>query len=264
MTRSTSSELKKSICWSLFWVFSAFFFNGYVIFSRGLDSGVQFFTGYLLEKSLSIDNVFVFMMIFRSMNLDRKTQHQVLNWGIIGAFVFRFLLIFFGLHLVHQFKLIFYLFGGILLFSGVKICTTNLEEKVEEPSVIKVLRTFPKLKSLFDKGGGYRLLISIFFVEIADLIFALDSIPVILSVSQDFFIVYTSNLFAILGLRSLYFVVAEMASRFYFIQRAVGYILIFIGCKFFLMSFIKISPIFTLLVLTVIFGWSYIVNKKTN
>jgi len=217
------------------------------------ESALQFFTGYLIEKSLSVDNLFVFLLLFSYFKVPAKYQHKVLFWGILGALVMRGILIFLGAALVARFHWILYLFGLFLVVTGIKMSFQSKEKEVHPERNI-VVRIFKRLFSVtvgyheekfFVKTGGKRygtlLFIVLIVIETTDLLFAVDSIPAIFSITQDSFIIYTSNVFAILGLRSLYFALAGMMDLFYYLRHGLSVVLVFVGLKMLLMSYIPIS-----------------------
>jgi len=237
-------KIKNALWWSLFWILLAVAFNIVVFFTLGQQKAVEFFTGYLIEESLSIDNLFVFIMIFGFFKIDPKYQHSVLFWGIIGAIVFRAIFIFAGVALIAKFAWIMYVFGAFLLFTGLKMLLDSKESSEFNPNeniVIKLFRKFfpvtddMSVPQFFVKKDGKvyatTFFVALLFIEASDLIFAVDSIPAVLSVSKDVFIVYTSNIFAILGLRSLYFALSGIMPFFHYLKYALAGILTFIGAK---------------------------------
>ena len=223
----------------------ALLFGVLVIYERGIDTGMLFYTGYLVELSLSIDNIFVISLIFSSLSIPAKFQHRVLFWGIMGAVVMRAFMIFIGAVLVAQFHWILYVFSVFLLFTGIKLLLPEDEEKdFKDGKLFKFLsgkfRITPDITNehFFVKKEGKSYMTFLFFalilIEIMDVIFAIDSIPAIFLITQDTFVVYTSNIFAILGLRSMYFLLANAVNRFFYLKYALAIILIFIGCKIFI------------------------------
>jgi tellurite resistance protein TerC len=260
----------RSLLFTFLWIFLALLFNLFIWFTQGSLAALDFFTAYLLEKTLSIDNLFLFFMIFSSFKLPLKEQKKVLYLGILGAILFRALFIFLGLALVERFSFLFYLFGAFLLFIAIKMGTkkeTPLEEqlfyrlakkylplsKVKEPTTF-----FIKEKG---KWKATSLLLALVLVESTDILFALDSIPAVFAITLDPFIVYTSNLFAILGLRSLYVVVVQSIAKFSFLQNALAYILGFIGIKMLLHSVFVIPTYYSLLVIFGILLISFFYKK---
>jgi tellurite resistance protein TerC len=244
----------------------AFAFGGWVWWAKGAAPGLQFFTGYLIEQSLAMDNIFVMAMIFTFLNIPRALQHRVLFWGIIGVVVFRAILIGVGAALVASFSWILVVFGLFLIFTGFKMFK-NQDHKpdVANNPVLKFLKKHFRvtddlhgnhfLAKVRDAASGKMvtaitpLMVALVMVEIADLIFAVDSVPAIFAVTQDPFIVYTSNIFAILGLRSLYFALAAAMHRFRYLQFSLAIILILVGIKIVLVPMgIKIDTLLSLLV----------------
>jgi tellurite resistance protein TerC len=229
----------------------AFAFGAWVWWARGSQSGLEFFTGYLIEQSLSMDNIFVIATIFAFLGIPRMYQHRVLFWGIIGVVLFRAILIGVGAALVMSFSWILYLFGAFLVFTGVKMFAK--QEQAHDMENSAVLKWLKKHFRITDKLHGEKftvrqtdpatgklqlyitpLLVALVMVEMADLVFAVDSVPAIFAVTQDPFIVYTSNIFAILGLRSLYFALAAAMHRFRYLQVSLAIILVLVGIKIFL------------------------------
>lgn len=244
-------NVKKALWLSLFWISLALLFNLFVYFFFGKDPALDFFTAYLIEKSLSIDNLFVFILIFSSFKIDPRFQHDVLFWGILGALIFRAIFIFAGIALIERFAWIMYLFGGFLLVTGIKMVWDLIADRkkraVEEVKdlnqnffVIYARKMFPMTEDMtlpvfFRKINGKMhatpFFLALLVIELTDLIFAIDSIPAVLAVSTNMFIVYTSNIFAILGLRSLYFALRGVMDYFFYLKYALSAILIFIGSK---------------------------------
>lgn len=237
-------SVKVALGWSAFWIALALVFNAGVYMFYDHGKAVEFFTAYVLEKSLSVDNLFVFVMLFGFFRVDRKHQHKVLFWGILGALVMRALFILAGVALIREFSWIMYIFGVFLIYSGIKMLFGNDEDKAFDPNKNAAVRLFKKFMPVTDEHVGSKfflrrnhttyatpLFICLLFVEMSDLIFAIDSIPAVLAVSDDPFIVYTSNVFAILGLRSLYFALNGVMSYFHYLKYALAAILSFIGIK---------------------------------
>ena len=233
------------------YVFIAFLFGLWVWYTRGAQSGLEFFTGYVIEQSLAMDNIFVIATIFTYFAVPRKYQHRVLFWGIIGAIVMRAIMIGLGAALVSQYQWILYAFGAFLVFSGVKMFKSNDEDNdLENNAVLKFVkkhfRVTNEIKSHDftvkhpDPKTGKMvtwltpLAVALILVEFVDLIFAVDSVPAIFAVTQDTFIVYTSNIFAILGLRSLFFALAAAMHRFSYLKYSLATILVLVGIKIFL------------------------------
>jgi len=233
------------------YVFIAFLFGLWVWYTRGAQSGLEFFTGYVIEQSLAMDNIFVIATIFTYFAVPRKYQHRVLFWGIIGAIVMRAIMIGLGAALVSQYQWILYGFGAFLVFSGVKMFKSNDEDNdLENNAVLKFVKKHfrvtneikshdftvkqPDLKTGKMVTWLTPVAVALILVEFVDLIFAVDSVPAIFAVTQDTFIVYTSNIFAILGLRSLFFALAAAMHRFSYLKYSLATILVLVGIKIFL------------------------------
>jgi tellurite resistance protein TerC len=198
-------------------------------------------TGYLIEMSLSVDNLFVFLLIFAYFKVPKKYQHRVLFWGIFMALVLRLIMIFAGAELVEKFEWVLYLFGGFLIYTGIKMFGDNDTFEPEESSIVRLTTRFIRISKHYDgekffvnidgKRSGTLLLLVLIVINVADIVFAVDSIPAIFGITTDRFIVYTSNIFAILGLRTFYFLLSDLADRFHYLKVALAFILTFIGVK---------------------------------
>ncbi len=233
---------KESISWTLVWVALAMLFNLGVAHYGGPDKGMEFLTGYVIEKSLSVDNVFVFALLFSYFAVPALYQHKVLFWGIIGALVMRAIMIALGARLISEYTWIIYVFGAFLILTGIKMIVKREEEiHPERNPVVRLFKRFMPVtpeyhgeKFFIRKEGvlfATPLFIVLLLVEFTDLIFAVDSIPAIFAVTGDPFIVYTSNVFAILGLRSLYFALAGVMDKFHYLKVGLGVVLTFVGVK---------------------------------
>jgi tellurite resistance protein TerC len=244
-------KFKEAIIWSAVWIILALLFNLLIYFWKGTQTALEFLTGYLIEKSLSVDNIFVFLMIFSYFSVDPKYQHRVLFWGIIGALLMRAFFILTGITLLKLFHPIIYLFGAFLIFTGVKMGIQKEKEiHPEQNPVLKIFKKFFPITpdyvdgKFFTKGSGKLMATPLFVVliviETTDVVFAFDSIPAILAITHDPFIVYTSNIFAILGLRALYFAIAGFMTLFYYFKYGLSFILIFVGIKMIISDFYKI------------------------
>lgn len=262
-------SMKTAFSASLVWILFALVFNAGVYFYAGYKPALDFLTGYLIEKSLSIDNLFVFIMIFNYFKTPPKYQHKVLFWGILGAIVMRAGLIFFGISLVNQFHWIFYIFGIFLIFAAIKMVLPKNEEiHPENNLLIKLLKKFIPitheyyghkfLVKLNQVWHATPLLVVLIIVETTDLVFALDSIPAIMGITLDPFIIYTSNIFAILGLRNLYFALSSSLSLFQHLHYGISAVLAFIGAKMLLEPVITVSTPVSLLVILLILGTSVV------
>lgn len=256
----TRSALKNFIMWASL----AFAVNVFIYFIFGADYGVEFLGGYIIELSLSVDNLFLFLIIFTSFNTPISYQKRVLTYGIIGAIILRFVFIFLGVAIINKFNWVLYIFGFFLFCSGLKILLNKEEEfDFSKSKVLNLMKHFiPVTKELheekfFVKINGLLyatpLLLILVLIESSDIIFALDSIPAIFSITTNPYIVYSSNIFAILGLRSMYFLLAKLNSMFIYIKYGVAFILMFTGIKLFVAFWgISISTIISLLVIAII------------
>ena len=256
---------KEALIWSAIWITIAMLFNLWLYIYLGSKYGeevatqksLEFLTGYVLEKSLAVDNLFVFVMLFAYFKVPDIYQKRVLVYGIFGALILRSIMIVVGATLVSEFHWILYIFGAFLLFSGIKMFKAGEDSgDIENNFIIKFLRRNFKItdnyhgEKFFVKIDGKTwitpLFVVLIFIEFTDLIFAVDSIPAIFAVTTDPFIVYTSNIFAILGLRALYFILADMADRFELLKYGLAIILMFIGIKLLIMEFYKIPILLSL------------------
>jgi tellurite resistance protein TerC len=234
--------VKEAVVWSAVWISLALLFNLFVFFEFGKIKALEFLTGYVIEYSLSVDNIFVFILIFSYFAVNDQYQHKILFWGILGALIMRGVFIFTGVALINRFKWIVIIFGSFLVFTGVRMLFQK-EEKVdpEKNPVVKFFRRFLPVTSsmhgdkliIIQKRRLYAtpLFLVLLIIESSDLIFAVDSIPAILAISKHTFIVYTSNIFAILGLRSLYFAIAGMMGYFRYLKIGLAFVLTFVGLK---------------------------------
>lgn len=264
--KSHEVKIKEALIWSAVWISIALLFNYGIYVYMGEVKAIEFLTGYVIEKSLSIDNLFVFIMIFSYFNVDKKYQHKVLFWGIIGALIMRSIFIFAGVALINKFHWIIYIFGAFLIFTGVKMLFQK-DEKMD-PNKNPLVRLFKRFYPVTDTMHGDRFFVKInaktvatplfvvlLLVEFTDLIFAVDSIPAIMAITSDPFIIFTSNVFAILGLRALYFALAGITQYFHYIKYGLSAILVFVGLKMIMVDFYKIPihiSLFTILGILVI------------
>ncbi|MDR0766641.1 MAG: TerC family protein [Odoribacteraceae bacterium] len=241
--RDKEMNVKTALAWSAFWITLALLFNALVLVTSGSERALEFFTAYLLEKSLSVDNLFVFILIFDYFAIAPRHQHRVLFWGILGALATRAAFILAGVALVTRFEWIMYLFGAFLLYTGARVARGKSGDDFD-PGKNLIIRAFRRLLPVATDNPAARFftrvdgrlhattfLLALLFIEVSDLIFAVDSIPAVLSVSNDTFIVFTSNIFAILGLRSLYFALNGIMRYFHYLNHALAGILSFIGLK---------------------------------
>lgn len=263
--KSHQAGLREAILLSLFYIAISLLFAAWLYISMGADTSFLFLTGYIVEKSLSVDNLFVFILIFSYFNISDKHQHRILFWGILGALITRGIFIFAGISIIELFHPIIYLFGAFLIYTGIKILRSTDDDDEMNPADNFFLKAYHKYFSkayplkteyegskFFVKEKGIYfitpLLIVLIVIESSDILFAVDSIPAILSISQDPFIVYTSNIFAILGLRALYFVLARIMPLFAYLNYGVAVVLTFIGIKMVLSDVIEIPTVISLLV----------------
>jgi len=254
-------SLGQSLSLSLFYITIACTFGLYIYYEMGSDSARDYFTGFLLEKAMSLDNIFVISMIFSFFKIPPKFQHRVLFWGIMGVVILRALMIYAGASILAHFEWVLFIFAGVLIFTGVKTFYAVGQESVEieDMYVYKLLKNklniYPKLKGNHfvvvenSKIFVTPLFMALITVETMDVVFAIDSIPAIFAITQDTYIVYTSNIFAILGLRALFFCLADIVERFKYIKYSLALILILIGVKIFAAHFVKI-PAYVPLVVT--------------
>jgi tellurite resistance protein TerC len=232
--------------WSLFWIALAGLFGTGVYILLGRDAGLEFFAGYLIEKALSVDNIFVFVVIFGFFRVPPRYQHRVLFWGILGALVMRGAMIAAGAYLIEHFHWIIYVFGAFLVFTGIRMAREQAHDlETETNPVIRLVRRLVPVTAAFHGQRFFvkqlvrdrltwvatPLFVVLVLVETTDLIFAVDSIPAIFAVTNDPFIVYTSNVFAILGLRALYFLLADVIHRFHYLKIGLSVVLVFVGTK---------------------------------
>jgi tellurite resistance protein TerC len=240
--RAHAIKYREAAIWSGIWVTLAMIFAGIVFYYQGTSRGLEFVTGYLIELSLSVDNLFVFLLIFSYFKVPSKYQHRVLFWGVLGALVMRLTMIFIGASLINRFHWIIYIFGAFLVYTGIKMFTQEDNDFQPEDNalvrfvtrVVPMTRTYDE-KNFFTRINGRRrgtlLLLVLVIVEVADLVFAVDSIPAIFAITTNAFIVYTSNVFAILGLRSMYFLLAGVVEKFHYLKIGLAIVLTFIGAK---------------------------------
>lgn len=264
-------SLKEAGIWSAVWVALAIVFNVGVYSWFGADRALEFTTGYLIEKALAVDNIFVFVVIFTTFAIPAIYQHRVLFWGVLGALVMRAIFILAGGAFLQRFHWAIYVFGALLAVTGVKLLLQRNQEIHPEknPIVRWIQRVFPMTpelhgdKFLIMKNGrryGTPLLLALVAVEVTDVIFAVDSIPAIFAITSDPFIVFTSNIFAILGLRSLYFLLAGIITKFAYLKVGLSFVLIFVGAKMLLMDVYKVPIPASLGIIAGILGLSIIVS----
>lgn len=247
-------KVREALLWTAFWIVLSLLFNLGIWHYRGSDDALLFFTSYLVEKSLSMDNIFVFLLIFTYFGVSPLYQHKVLFWGIIGALIMRAIFIFAGVALIVKFHWIIYIFGAFLVFTGIKMITEKDKQiHPEKNPILKLFRKFLPVTDRFQNGKFFikkdrrlwatPLFIVLVVIETTDVVFAVDSIPAVLAITHDPFIVYTSNVMAILGLRALYFALAGIMGIFRYLHYGLAVILAFVGVKMLLTDLYKIPTI---------------------
>lgn len=282
-------SVKEASTWTLVWVTMSFLFSGviYWLYGEGLienadqlkptEAAIKYITGYLIELSLSIDNIFVIAVIFSSFRIPQKYQHRVLFWGILGAIVFRALMIFFGVVLITKFTFTTYIFGAFLIFTAIKMLVSK--EEVSNPKKSFIYRSLRKIMPVTSHMEGQKffvkrrhitaatpLFMALIVIEFTDILFALDSVPAILAITSDPFLVFSSNIFAILGLRSMYFFLANMLNKFEYLKYSLVAILSFVGVKLILMHHIAFPEWLSLSFIAVALAIGILVslNKKES
>lgn len=264
-------DAKKAIRMTIVWISIAVLFGIFVLFTLGTDKAIEFYTGYIVEESMSIDNLFVFILIFSFFKIPDDYQHKALYYGIFGALIFRAIFIFAGAELMERFDIVIYIFGIILLIAALKTIFKKSGEEEENKMAIwlsKVFKTSPELDGdkFFTRVDGKLimtpLLLCVIVIELSDVIFALDSIPAVLAISTDTFIVYTSNIFAIMGLRSLYFTIKESMKSLRFLNYGLSIILAFVAFKLLTEKFIEIPVLASLLVIITVLAITVILSLK--
>jgi tellurite resistance protein TerC len=264
-------SVKEALSWTGVWISLALIFNGLIYYWFGEPKAIEFLTGYLIEKSLSIDNIFVFVLVFGYFQIPAIYQHKILFWGIIGALIMRVIFIFAGVALIEKFHWTIYIFGLFLIYTGYKMFTEK--DTKMEPEKNPVIKFFRRIMPVTDQLHGDKffvkldgkkyatpLFLVLILIETTDLIFAVDSIPAILAITQDQFIVYTSNVFAILGLRSMYFALAHVVDRFVYLSYGLAIILVFVGTKMLIIDIFKIPTFIPLLVIALILTGSIVLS----
>lgn len=269
-------ETREALAWSGIWIVLALAFNLVVWLRLGSETGTAFLTGYLIEKALSVDNLFVFYAIFTAFRVPAEYQHRLLFWGILGAIVSRTAMVIGGTVLLATFHAVVYVFGAILIWSGLKMLRRRHEEPhPEQGRLFRFLRRIiPTTQNLhgqrmftrLEKGAlrATPLFLVLVLIELTDVVFAIDSILAIFAVTTDPFIVITSNIFAVLGLRALYFVLAAAARRFHYLQPGLALILVFVGIKMALSEVAKIPVLLSLAVVSVLLGGSILASMVRN
>ncbi len=264
-------SVREALAWSGVWIGLALAFNAGIWYWKGQEVAIQFFTGYVVEKSLSVDNIFVFLQVFAYFSVPAIYQHKILFWGVLGAIIMRAIFIFAGVALIAKFHWIIYVFGAFLVFTGIKMASSKGKElHPEKNPLIRLLKRFVPLSHDYEDGKFFvrkdnmllatPLILVLIVIETTDVIFAVDSIPAILAITTDPFIVYSSNLFAIMGLRALFFAVAGVIKRFYYVHYGLAAILAFVGVKMLLSEVYKMPSAAALAVIAVILAVSMIAS----
>ncbi|MGC1240079.1 MAG: TerC family protein [Chryseosolibacter sp.] len=258
--KTAEISVKDALIWTGIWITLAMAFNFFIYHYFGKEQAIEFFTGYIIEKSLSVDNIFVIIMIFSYFHVPPSYQHKVLFWGILGALVMRVIFIFAGIELIHRFHWLIYIFGGFLIITGIRmVLAADVKLEPEKNPVVKLMRKLFPVTASFEgdrffvrrdaKLWATPLFIVVILIETTDLIFAVDSIPAILAITDNPFIVYTSNVFAILGLRSLYFALSGIEKYFHYLKYGLAAILVFVGAKMALADLYKIPIEISLIII---------------
>jgi tellurite resistance protein TerC len=239
-------RLRTAALWSALFVSIGIAFAGFVAYARGGDRAIEYLTAFAIEKSLSVDNLFVFLVLFKYFHVEPEKQHRVLFWGILGAIVFRAIFVFAGMALIDRFEWVLYLLGAVLIVGAFRLMRSNTADMDPKRS---------KIVAFAQKVSPNKMLVVLIAIELTDVMFAIDSVPAVLAVSDDAFVVYTSNIFALLGLRSLYFVLAQAVVKLPYLHHAVALILLMVGVKMLLADFVHVPPLISLAaVLTVLAG----------
>ncbi len=253
-------SIRESLVWTAIWIVLAVIFGIGLYYFMSPESSLEYFTGYLIEKSLSVDNIFVFLLIFTYFGVEPKYQHRVLFWGIFGALVFRLLFILVGVALIEKFHWVIYIFGAFLIFTGIKLgLEKDKEIQPEKNPILKLVRRYIPItkhyhgQNFFIKRGRRYIATPMFVVlvviETTDIVFALDSIPAIMAITRDTFIIYSANAFAILGLRALYFALSGVMRLFHYLHYGLAFILVYIGMKMMLEGIYQIPTTTTLFII---------------
>jgi tellurite resistance protein TerC len=259
--RSHVLSFKEALSWSLGLVTIAHLFGLFILWREGTQSALEYYTGYLIELSLSVDNLFVFILIFSYFGVSAEAQPKILKWGILGAIVMRFIMIALGALLLNRFEWIVYLFGAILILTGIRMWRQQEEEvELDKNPVVRLARRILPFSNYYDGTHFFTrrvdgaalatpMLLVLIIVEWSDLVFAIDSIPAIFAITRDPFLVYSSNVFAILGLRALFFVLAGMMDKFVYLKPGVAIILVFVGLKMTLSHWLHVPTVLSLAVI---------------
>ncbi len=266
-------QTRNALKWTIVWISLAGIFAVIIFFNMGYEKMLEFVTAYTLEKSLSVDNMFIFLLVFSTLSIPYIYQHRILSVGILSAIVFRILLVLVGVSLLETFHWMIYVFGGLLILTAIRLLFQKKEKKIElEKNIaIRILKRFVPInlnissnKFLLKKEDGILyatpLLVALVIIEMADILFAIDSIPAVLAISSDYFIVITSNIFAILGLRSLYLLLSSIMEKFYYLKPALVLLLLFIGIKMLISEVYKMPVLISLIIIFAILASAIILS----
>ena len=265
-------QTRNALWWTIVWISLAGIFAIIVYFNMGNEKMLEFVTAYTLEKSLSVDNMFIFLLVFSTLSIPYIYQHRILSVGILSAIVFRILLVLVGVSLLESFHWMIYVFGGLLILTAIRLIFQKKEKKIdlEKNIAIRILKTFVPInlninsnKFLLKQNGilyATPLLVALVIIELADVLFAIDSIPAVLAISSDYFIVITSNIFAILGLRSLYLLLSGIMEKFYYLKPALVLLLFFIGFKMLISEVYKMPVLISLVIIFAILSSAIILS----
>lgn len=274
--RSHVLSFKEAMSWSLGLIAFAHLFGLFILWREGTGPALEYYTGYLIELSLSVDNLFVFILIFSYFGVPAEAQPKVLKWGILGAIVMRLIMIALGALLLQRFEWIIYVFGGILIITGIRMMTQKGELiQLDKNPVVRLARRILPLCNYYDETKFFTrqrngavlatpLLLVLLIVEWSDLVFAIDSIPAIFAITRDPFLVYSSNVFAILGLRALFFVLAGMMDKFAYLKPGVALILILVGLKMTLSHWIHVPTLLSLAVVVLILTAAVVLSLRRS
>lgn len=264
--------MREAAAWSAVWICLALVFNGVVFKAMGARTGAEWLTGYLLEKSLSVDNLFVFVLLFTAFRVEMRNQHRILYWGILCALIMRAAMILAGTALLNRFEWMIWVFGAFLVYTGLKMFFSKDEEQ-GDPTQSGIVKVFQRILPFAPDGGHTHFTVKrdgkLFFtpmflvllvVEATDLVFAVDSIPAVLAVTRDPFTVYTSNIFAILGLRSLYFLLAKMMDRFHYLKVGLAVILTYVGVKMCIAQWVHVPIVLSLSIIALVLAVSVVAS----
>ena len=263
---------KEAVIWTCVWITIALIFNGGVYYFMGVQAGLEWSSGYLIEKALSVDNIFVIAIVMSTFAVPDEYQHRLLFLGVIGALVMRLGLILIGAYLLEHWHWLFYVFGAFLIFTGWKMFATEEEFKLDRQPLLKwmmenlpVSKHYEGMKLVTSVDGkllATPFLLAVIVIETTDLIFAIDSIPAVFAITSNTFIVYSSNAFAILGLRSLYFLLADAMQKFHYLKHGLGMVLVLVGAKMALKDFLQVPPIWSLLAILIVLGAAIVYSIK--